>query len=63
MRLGDMQAKPHQRITKYPLLLKSVLQSTEDSRVQHTLRGMVRNTPSSALVGLPPPGSQYPDPH
>lgn len=42
MRLGDMQAKPHQRITKYPLLLKSVLQSTQDSQVQQTLRGMVR---------------------
>lgn len=42
MRLGDMQAKPHQRITKYPLLLKSVLQSTQEPRVQQTLRGMVR---------------------
>lgn len=42
MRLGDMQAKPHQRITKYPLLLKSVLQNTQDPQVQQTLRDMVR---------------------
>ncbi len=44
MRLGDMQAKPHQRITKYPLLLKAVLKTTQDPHVQHRLRGMVRNT-------------------
>lgn len=49
MRLGDMQAKPHQRITKYPLLLKSVLQSSQDSEVQQTLRGMVRSTQSGTL--------------
>ncbi|KAK2844741.1 hypothetical protein Q5P01_011400 [Channa striata] len=41
MRLGDMQAKPHQRITKYPLLLKAVLRSTQDPHVQFTLRGML----------------------
>lgn len=41
MRLGDMQAKPHQRITKYPLLLKAVLKTTQDPHVQHTLRGML----------------------
>ncbi|XP_068998593.1 uncharacterized protein plekhg6 [Embiotoca jacksoni] len=41
MRLGDMQAKPHQRITKYPLLLKAVLKNTQDPQVQHTLRGML----------------------
>ncbi|KAG8009974.1 Pleckstrin-like proteiny domain-containing family G member 5, partial [Nibea albiflora] len=40
MRLGDMQAKPHQRITKYPLLLKAVLKTTEDPHVQHALKGM-----------------------
>ncbi|KAF6735164.1 Pleckstrin homology domain-containing family G member 6 [Oryzias melastigma] len=38
MRLGDMQAKPHQRITKYPLLLKAVLKHTEEPRVQQALR-------------------------
>ncbi|XP_028984773.1 pleckstrin homology domain-containing family G member 6 [Betta splendens] len=41
MRLGDMQAKPHQRITKYPLLLKAVLRSTQDPRTQRTLRAML----------------------
>ncbi|XP_030606069.1 uncharacterized protein plekhg6 [Archocentrus centrarchus] len=41
MRLGDMQAKPHQRITKYPLLLKAVLKHTQDPHVQHALRGML----------------------
>ncbi|XP_034553118.1 uncharacterized protein plekhg6 [Notolabrus celidotus] len=41
MRLGDMQAKPHQRITKYPLLLKAMLKTTQDSEVQHRLRGML----------------------
>ncbi|KAF3692069.1 Pleckstrin -like proteiny domain-containing family G member 6 [Channa argus] len=41
MRLGDMQAKPHQRITKYPLLLKAVLRSTQDPHVQYTLRSML----------------------
>uniref|UniRef100_H3CRH7 DH domain-containing protein n=1 Tax=Tetraodon nigroviridis TaxID=99883 RepID=H3CRH7_TETNG len=46
MRLGDMQAKPHQRITKYPLLLKSVLQSTQDSQVQQTLRAMLSSVNS-----------------
>uniref|UniRef100_A0A8C5NGE7 DH domain-containing protein n=1 Tax=Gouania willdenowi TaxID=441366 RepID=A0A8C5NGE7_GOUWI len=40
MRLGDMQAKPHQRITKYPLLLKAVLTNTQDTDVQLRLRGM-----------------------
>ncbi|XP_029694483.1 uncharacterized protein isoform X1 [Takifugu rubripes] len=46
MRLGDMQAKPHQRITKYPLLLKSVLQSTQNPHVQQTLRSMLSSVNS-----------------
>lgn len=41
MRLGDMQAKPHQRITKYPLLLKAVIKTTQDPVTQHRLRGML----------------------
>ncbi|KAM6936738.1 uncharacterized protein plekhg6 [Lycodopsis pacificus] len=41
MRLGDMQVKPHQRITKYPLLLKAVLKNTQDPHEQHTLRRML----------------------
>ncbi|XP_034030403.1 uncharacterized protein plekhg6 isoform X2 [Thalassophryne amazonica] len=46
MRLGDMQAKPHQRITKYPLLLKAVLKVTQDPGVQHALRGMLSSVNS-----------------
>ncbi|XP_051261963.1 uncharacterized protein plekhg6 isoform X2 [Dicentrarchus labrax] len=46
MRLGDMQAKPHQRITKYPLLLKAVLKTTPDPHAQHTLRGMLSSVNS-----------------
>ncbi|XP_037532534.1 uncharacterized protein plekhg6 [Nematolebias whitei] len=41
MRLGDMQAKPHVRITKYPLLLKSVLENTQEPQVQQALKGML----------------------
>ncbi|KAL7874303.1 hypothetical protein SRHO_G00052730 [Serrasalmus rhombeus] len=41
MRLGDMQAKPHQRITKYPLLLKAILKTTQDPHTQHALRCML----------------------
>lgn len=41
MRLGDMQAKPHQRITKYPLLLKAVLKETQEPHVQQALRAML----------------------
>ncbi|XP_012725793.2 uncharacterized protein plekhg6 isoform X1 [Fundulus heteroclitus] len=41
MRLGDMQAKPHQRITKYPLLLKAVLKETEEPLVQDALKKML----------------------
>ncbi|KAL2084778.1 hypothetical protein ACEWY4_020296 [Coilia grayii] len=41
MRLGDMQAKPHQRITKYPLLLKAILKATEDPDTQDSLKRML----------------------
>ncbi|KAG9276579.1 pleckstrin homology domain-containing family G member 6-like [Astyanax mexicanus] len=43
MRLGDMQAKPHQRITKYPLLLKAILKTTEDTHTQGTLHRMLNS--------------------
>ncbi|GLD58830.1 pleckstrin homology domain-containing family G member 6 [Lates japonicus] len=46
MRLGDMQAKPHQRITKYSLLLQAVLKNTPDSHVQQILRGMLSSVNS-----------------
>ncbi|XP_058601684.1 pleckstrin homology domain-containing family G member 5 isoform X3 [Onychostoma macrolepis] len=41
MRLGDMQAKPHQRITKYPLLLKAVQKTTEDLPTKNALERML----------------------
>ncbi|KAM9807148.1 uncharacterized protein plekhg6 isoform 2-T2 [Syngnathus typhle] len=41
MRLGDMQAKPHQRITKYALLLKAVLKTTQEPEAQRSLRSML----------------------
>ncbi|XP_026140069.1 pleckstrin homology domain-containing family G member 5 [Carassius auratus] len=41
MRLGDMQAKPHQRITKYPLLLKAVQKTTEDHPTKNALERML----------------------
>ncbi|XP_036394016.1 uncharacterized protein plekhg6 isoform X2 [Megalops cyprinoides] len=46
MRLGDMQAKPHQRITKYPLLLKAILKTTEDALTQYSVRRMLASVNS-----------------
>uniref|UniRef100_A0A671N1U6 Pleckstrin homology domain containing, family G (with RhoGef domain) member 6 n=2 Tax=Sinocyclocheilus anshuiensis TaxID=1608454 RepID=A0A671N1U6_9TELE len=43
MRLGDMQAKPHQRITKYPLLLKAVQKTTEDLPTKNALERMLNS--------------------
>ncbi|XP_052000781.1 uncharacterized protein LOC127656475 isoform X2 [Xyrauchen texanus] len=43
MRLGDMQAKPHQRITQYRLLLKAILKATEDLPIQNALRRMLNS--------------------
>ncbi|KAB5586851.1 hypothetical protein PHYPO_G00006230 [Pangasianodon hypophthalmus] len=43
MRLGDMQAQPHQRITKYPLLLKAILKATQDQYTQQTLNCMINS--------------------
>lgn len=36
-----MLAKPHQRLTKYPLLLKSVLRKTEEPRAKEAVVTMV----------------------
>ena len=36
-----MLAKPHQRLTKYPLLLKSVLRKTEEPRAKEAVVAMV----------------------
>ncbi|XP_029436682.1 pleckstrin homology domain-containing family G member 6 [Rhinatrema bivittatum] len=39
--LSDMLMKPHQRITKYPLLLKAILKRTEDSQGRDALTSMI----------------------
>uniref|UniRef100_A0A4W5MH31 Pleckstrin homology and RhoGEF domain containing G5 n=1 Tax=Hucho hucho TaxID=62062 RepID=A0A4W5MH31_9TELE len=41
LKLADMLAKPHQRLTKYPLLLKAVLKKTDDSSSRDAVSGMV----------------------
>lgn len=54
-----MLAKPHQRLTKYPLLLKSVLRKTDEPRAKEAVITMVTrivNIPPSQSVSLPDPG-------
>ncbi|XP_036389813.1 pleckstrin homology domain-containing family G member 5 isoform X2 [Megalops cyprinoides] len=41
LKLTDMLVKPHQRLTKYPLLLKSVLKKTDDPAAREALSSMV----------------------
>ncbi|KAM8796427.1 pleckstrin homology domain-containing family G member 5 [Eudromia elegans] len=41
LKLSDMLVKPHQRLTKYPLLLKSVLKKTEDTRSREAIVAMI----------------------
>ncbi|XP_061758666.1 pleckstrin homology domain-containing family G member 5 isoform X2 [Nerophis ophidion] len=41
LKLADMLAKPHQRLTKYPLLLQRVLKKTDDPAARDVLSGMV----------------------
>ncbi|XP_042622295.1 pleckstrin homology domain-containing family G member 5-like isoform X2 [Cyprinus carpio] len=41
LKLTDMLVKPHQRLTKYPLLLKSVLKKTDDLATREALNKMV----------------------
>ncbi|XP_067227078.1 pleckstrin homology domain-containing family G member 5 isoform X1 [Chanodichthys erythropterus] len=41
LKLADMLAKPHQRLTKYPLLLKTILKKTEDQISRDALNNMV----------------------
>jgi len=38
-----MLVKPHQRLTKYPLLLKSVLKKTDDPPTREAINRMVRD--------------------
>ncbi|XP_031235464.1 pleckstrin homology domain-containing family G member 5 isoform X3 [Mastomys coucha] len=41
LKLSDMLAKPHQRLTKYPLLLKSVLRKTDEPRTKEAIITMI----------------------
>ncbi|XP_072740285.1 pleckstrin homology domain-containing family G member 5 isoform X4 [Ciconia boyciana] len=41
LKLSDMLVKPHQRLTKYPLLLKSVLKKTDDPRTRDAVTAMI----------------------
>ncbi|XP_073731613.1 pleckstrin homology domain-containing family G member 5 isoform X2 [Misgurnus anguillicaudatus] len=41
LKLADMLAKPHQRLTKYPLLLKTILKKTDDQTTRDALNSMV----------------------
>ncbi|NXA28710.1 PKHG5 protein, partial [Ibidorhyncha struthersii] len=41
LKLSDMLVKPHQRLTKYPLLLKSVLKKTDDPRARDAVTVMI----------------------
>lgn len=49
--LGDLLIKPHQRITKYPLLLQAVLKRSPEPQAQEALNAMVgTQVGSRALV-------------
>ena len=39
--LGDLLIKPHQRITKYPLLLQAVLKRSPEAHAREALNTMV----------------------
>uniref|UniRef100_A0A4W6FWD7 Pleckstrin homology and RhoGEF domain containing G5 n=1 Tax=Lates calcarifer TaxID=8187 RepID=A0A4W6FWD7_LATCA len=41
LKLADMLAKPHQRLTKYPLLLKSILKKTDEQSARDIVNNMV----------------------
>uniref|UniRef100_A0A8C6U5X0 Pleckstrin homology domain containing, family G (with RhoGef domain) member 5b n=1 Tax=Neogobius melanostomus TaxID=47308 RepID=A0A8C6U5X0_9GOBI len=41
LKLTDMLAKPHQRLTKYPLLLKSILKRTDEPTARDAVNNMV----------------------
>ncbi|XP_076022809.1 pleckstrin homology domain-containing family G member 5 isoform X3 [Genypterus blacodes] len=41
LKLADMLAKPHQRLTKYPLLLKRVLKKTDEPAARESVNSMV----------------------
>ncbi|NXM81167.1 PKHG5 protein, partial [Oenanthe oenanthe] len=41
LKLSDMLVKPHQRLTKYPLLLKSILKKTDEPRAREAITTMI----------------------
>ncbi|XP_066463432.1 pleckstrin homology domain-containing family G member 5 isoform X1 [Eleutherodactylus coqui] len=41
LKLSDMLVKPHQRLTKYPLLLKSILKKTDDHQIRESIIIMI----------------------
>ncbi|XP_014882637.1 pleckstrin homology domain-containing family G member 5-like [Poecilia latipinna] len=41
LKLADMLAKPHQRLTKYPLLLKSILKKTDEPSARDIVSSML----------------------
>uniref|UniRef100_H0YWK7 Pleckstrin homology and RhoGEF domain containing G5 n=1 Tax=Taeniopygia guttata TaxID=59729 RepID=H0YWK7_TAEGU len=41
LKLSDMLVKPHQRLTKYPLLLKSILKKTDDPHARDAITTMI----------------------
>ncbi|NXA84294.1 PKHG5 protein, partial [Thryothorus ludovicianus] len=41
LKLSDMLVKPHQRLTKYPLLLKSILKKTDDPCARDAITTMI----------------------
>ncbi|CAM2104598.1 unnamed protein product [Caretta caretta] len=43
LKLSDMLVKPHQRLTKYPLLLKSVLKKTDDPCTRDAVITMINS--------------------
>ncbi|XP_060793389.1 pleckstrin homology domain-containing family G member 5 isoform X4 [Neoarius graeffei] len=46
LKLADMLAKPHQRLTKYPLLLKTILKKTDEPAAKDSLLSMVASVES-----------------
>lgn len=49
LKLTDMLVKPHQRLTKYPLLLKSVLKKTDEPPTREAINKMVRKDKYAAV--------------
>ncbi|XP_059791137.1 pleckstrin homology domain-containing family G member 6 isoform X2 [Balaenoptera ricei] len=63
--LGDLLIKPHQRITKYPLLLQAVLKRSPEARAREALTAMVgppglypRESGADRSGGVVPPTHQ-----